>query len=197
MKNKIFLVCIILCTLGLGFGLWSIFVGFKDSYIPKPRAYIYIELPEKQYTLFDSAAYPFSFDLPTYSSFNAVRDSTWADIEIPSLGATINLSYIPNINIDSAIKNSMFFVSHNMSKANGLYETEIYRPQDRVFGNIIELSGSDVASSCQFYVNDSLNRFVRGALYINCVPNNDSLAPVLDFLKEDIRQIAKSFRWTR
>ena len=34
-----------------------------------------------------------------------------------------------------------------------------------------------------------------GALYINVEPNKDSLAPIIDFIKADIKVLMESFEW--
>lgn len=166
-----------------------------ENYTPRPKSYIYIDLPKKDYILFDSSAYPFSFELPSYSVFTPIKGNIWADIVFPSLGATINFTYISNPNLDSCIRNSLFFVDHNLEKANGMKETEISRPQDNVYGYVYDLLGPDVATTCQFYLTDSNKHFIRGALYLNCVPNNDSLAPVIDFLRADIERLFSTIRW--
>jgi len=59
------------------------------------------------------------------------------------------------------------------------------------------IKGADAASTYQFYLTDSTSNFLRGALYFDLVPNNDSLSPVIDFLKADIEQMITSFRWKK
>ena len=181
-----------LCLLAVALGGVT---ACRQAYTPKPRTYIHIELPEKAYRVFDSAAYPFRFELPVYAVFKPVKARTWADIEVPSLGATVNFTYIAQPDLDSCIRNSLFFVERNLPKANGLHEAEINRPGDNVYGYIYDLTGPEVASTCQFYLTDRNRHFVRGALYLNCVPNNDSLAPVLDFLRADIGHLIETFEW--
>ena len=44
-------------------------------------------------------------------------------------------------------------------------------------------------------MTDSTEHFLRGALYFNVEPNNDSLAPVLTFIEEDVRHLVNTFRW--
>ncbi|MEY4458857.1 MAG: hypothetical protein RIT38_62, partial [Bacteroidota bacterium] len=34
-----------------------------------------------------------------------------------------------------------------------------------------------------------------GALYFDTTPNADSLAPVIDFIYQDLKQLVSSFRW--
>jgi gliding motility-associated lipoprotein GldD len=55
--------------------------------------------------------------------------------------------------------------------------------------------GGDAASNVQFFLTDSIHHFIRGALYFNNQPNADSMKPVVDFVKEDLRVMLKSFRW--
>ena len=47
------------------------------------------------------------------------------------------------------------------------------------------------------YVNtaDGTRNFVRGALYFNFLPNNDSMQPVIDYIREDIDQMINTFEW--
>jgi gliding motility-associated lipoprotein GldD len=64
-----------------------------------------------------------------------------------------------------------------------------------VYGLVYQISGSDAASTYQFYLTDSTKNFVRGALYFDLVPNNDSLSPVIEFLKKDIEHMIMTFKW--
>ena len=65
----------------------------------------------------------------------------------------------------------------------------------RVYGTTYRLRGSRVASTYQFWVTDSVNHFLRGALYLNKVPNNDSLAPVLEYIQADMDHLIETLRW--
>jgi gliding motility-associated lipoprotein GldD len=65
----------------------------------------------------------------------------------------------------------------------------------RIYGVLYEIKGAEAASTLQFYVTDSLSHFLRGALYFNVSPNNDSLAPVIDFIEEDIRHMIGTLNW--
>ena len=50
------------------------------------------------------------------------------------------------------------------------------------------------ATAIQFYLTDSVNHFFRGALYFN-TEINDSILPINNFLKEDLRIFIESFSW--
>ena len=83
----------------------------------------------------------------------------------------------------------------HISKASSIENRVIINPEAKVFGLIYEIKGMGAASPYQFFVTDSSSHFLRGALYFNMIPNNDSLAPVIDFLKEDIEHLLLSLKW--
>jgi len=47
----------------------------------------------------------------------------------------------------------------------------------------------------QFVITDSTKHFIRGALYFDNVPNKDSIAPVADYIRQDMMQLIESFSW--
>ena len=57
-----------------------------------------------------------------------------------------------------------------------------------------ELSGQ-VPSQVQFYTTDMAQHFLRGALYFNTATQNDYLAPVIAFIKEDIIHMIQTLEW--
>ena len=61
----------------------------------------------------------------------------------------------------------------------------------------VRLLDGESASPLQFMLTDSVSRFFRGALYYDCVPNADSLAPVTRYLKQDVVELIQSFNWKK
>jgi gliding motility-associated lipoprotein GldD len=47
----------------------------------------------------------------------------------------------------------------------------------------------------QFYVTDSINHFLSGALYFSSQPNYDSILPAIDYLRSDVRKLLETLRW--
>jgi gliding motility-associated lipoprotein GldD len=173
--------------------------GCKQDYAPKPRGYFRIDLPEKQYVRFDTT-YPYTFEYPVYAKILAdSRPSSepfWINIDFPSFKGRIYISYKPvRNNLAEYLEDSRTFVVKHIPKADAIDDSLIYRPEDRVFGLIYFIGGSQAASPCQFFMTDSSAHFLRGALYFSVTPNNDSLAPVLSFIEEDIRHMVNTFRW--
>jgi gliding motility-associated lipoprotein GldD len=64
-----------------------------------------------------------------------------------------------------------------------------------MFGQIYDIEGSDVATPFQFWVSDSSYHFLRGSLYFNFPPNNDSIQPVIDYLRNDLLQLVNTLQW--
>ncbi|MBR4738466.1 MAG: gliding motility protein GldD, partial [Bacteroidales bacterium] len=77
----------------------------------------------------------------------------------------------------------------------GVEEQGYEDAKNKVYGTVYYLKGTKVASTCQFWLTDSSRHFLRGALYLNITPNNDSLAPVIDYMQADIEHLVETLRW--
>ncbi len=173
--------------------------GCDEDYIPKQRAYFRITLPEKKYHKYDVAGCPFYFDIPDYSKVNPDTDRNaepcWYNIEFPMFKGTLYLSYKPvHGNLKKYIEDSRTLSMKHISRASGMHEEEIYNQEKKVYGVYYDVKGN-AASSVQFYLTDSTSHFLRGALYFYAPPNPDSLAPVLSFVKEDVKYFLGTFSW--
>jgi len=49
--------------------------------------------------------------------------------------------------------------------------------------------------TCGVFVTDTTRHFLRGALYFDTAPNEDSLGIVNQFLEKDMDHLINSFRW--
>ena len=191
-----FAICYLLFAI-----LISLLISCNSDYQPKPKGYFRIGLPKKVYVKFD-AAYPYSFEYPIYAK--VVPDTEkgaepyWINIMFPKFKGQIHVSFkTVTDNLNKYLEDSRTLAMKHISKANSIDEQVINNKKDRVFGLAYEISGTGAASSYQFYLTDSTTSFLRGALYFNIVPNNDSLAPVIDFIKEDMDHMIKTFRWKK
>jgi gliding motility-associated lipoprotein GldD len=169
----------------------------NETYYPKPYGYIRIDYPEKEYSLFDSV-YPYSFEIPTYS--RVVPDSSkgaekfWSDWNFPEFNATVYLSYKDiRDNLNQYEEDTRELAYKHTIKADDIEPIIWENKEQRVYGILYDIKG-DVASQMQFYLTDSTQHFLRGAFYFNCVPNKDSLAPSLKFLRKDIDRMIETFK---
>ena len=55
--------------------------------------------------------------------------------------------------------------------------------------------GGNTATANQFFLTDSTKHFLRGALYFDATPNEDSLGIVNDFLKKDLQHLINTLKW--
>ena len=171
----------------------------NKHYQPKPKGYFRIDFPEKEYQKLDSMKY-YSFEFPIYShitpDYHSLQEKEWVNIEFPSYKGTVHISYKNvNDNLDTYLEDSYFMMSKHMSRAMGIRDSVIINPEKEVYGLIYFLEGEDVASPLQFYLTDSTDHFMRGSLYFNVRTNNDSLAPVIDFIIDDVRHLIETIEW--
>jgi len=57
--------------------------------------------------------------------------------------------------------------------------------------------GGNAATAKQFFVSDSVKHFLRGALYFDTTPNEDSLGIVNAFLQEDMKHMINTLQWKK
>ncbi len=174
-----------------------LFLTACNHYTPKPSGYFRIETGKHAYRNYQSEH--FSFDYSTQArieSLPAEKDERWFNILYPLFGARIYCSYRPIHPEDfiPAMEDSRKFVYKHAVKADDI-QMQVYENQEmKISGVIYEIKG-DVASPIQFTVSDSIAHFFRGAVYFDCIPNPDSIAPSLNFIREDIGTLIESFRF--
>lgn len=170
----------------------------NNEYVPKPRSYFKISFPEKKYKIFDSI-YPYTFEYPEYSSVSQRPGKpNYLNVDFPAFKGTLYLSY-KKVSTDSSLyqyfEDSRNFVNKHISKADNIETVGVNIDSNRVYGFKYYISGVGVASTYQFSLTDSLSHFLRGSLYFNVAPNNDSLLPVIDFISKDIDYLISSLHW--
>ncbi len=171
----------------------------EEAYTPKPKGYYRIELPSHSYVLFDTT-FPYQFEYARIAVVlpdkNEHSEPYWANIIYPSLNAVIYISYkTGNQNIEDLINDSKTFVSGQIKKAEDIIEYHIHDTINKVYGTSYDIIGSDVACPYQFWLTDKEAHFFRAALYFNHTPNNDSLQPVINYIKKDILHLINTFEW--
>ena len=175
----------------------------NSEYIPKPRGYFKIEFPEHEYRVFDQPGYPYKFEYPVYgevqqdSTFfeNRPENPYWINIDIPRFKGKIYISYkeIGKNSFDK-LKDDAYKMSYKHSvKATSIEDSPIYTPHgvSGIFFNV----GGNAATGKQFFLTDSTHHFLRGALYFDTTPNEDSLATVSQFLEQDMLHLINTFEW--
>lgn len=171
----------------------------KEVATPKPYGYIRCDLPQHTYRTMDFGPYAFELSsLATFTPQNEEGEEFWGDITYPTLNATIHCSYKKvkrGKDLPELTEDAMRFVYRHSAQATSIPEHDFANEEQRVYGVLFNLEGN-TASPTQFFLTDSLHHFFRGALYFNTIPNADSLAPMREYLNEDILNLIETFRWT-
>ncbi len=186
----------------LMFGVLFLFsCGQKEEYYtPKPRGYFRIDLPEHQYQKWDSVL-PFKFEYSQWAncSYEEKNDQVyWINITYPTLNAAFNISVFPlknDLQILAANEEKFLNMHIDYGKVDDIEFYYIDDPQNKVYGRIYNIIGKDAATPMQFWLTDSANHYLRASLYFNFTPNNDSLQPVIQYLRDDAMQLVNSLNW--
>jgi gliding motility-associated lipoprotein GldD len=197
-SNVLFTVHCLLFT-----AMFILFSACNSPYTPKPQGYFKIDFPEKKYQTFDKAGYPYSFEYPLYA--RVIKDSTffgdstenpwWINVDFPQFSARIYLSYkvIGKYKLDSLLNDAFNLTNKHSVKATYI-DDSLMNISNNVHGEFFKVEG-DVATANQFFLTDSTKNFLRGALYFDATPNEDSLRPVNQFLVDDMKHLINTFRW--
>jgi len=180
-----------------------LFVSCNSDYVPKPRGYFQIDFPEHKYRIFDRPGYPYTFEYPVYGE--VVQDTTffenkpenpfWINIDFPRFNGKIYISYkqIGLNNFEKLREDAYKLTYKHTYKATSIEDSLIYTPHG-VTGVFFTVGGN-AATGRQFFVTDSTKHFLRGALYFDTAPNEDSLSTVSKFLEQDMLHLINTFQW--
>ena len=140
----------------------------SEDYLPKPKGYNRIDLPKRDFVSLNKNL-PYNFEHSVHAqierdSFN-LQEKTWTNVHYTDLDARVHLTY----------------------KAYGIDEAVVLTPRGYT-GFVSELSG-EVPTQFQFFVTDSTQHFLRGALYFQTAVKNDSLAPIIEYIKIDMMHL--------
>ena len=192
--NKLCILLVATLTLVIAFSC-----DRQPNPLPKPRGYFRIDLPEKAYVKVDTIE-KYSFECPEYAYITHDRyspnEKNWVNIEMPQFKGSIHLTHKPvDGNLADYLEDVHTMVTKHLQKANGVRDSLIFNEEHNVYGLFIEMDGKGVATPMQFYLTDSTRNFVRGALYFNFKPDNDSMQPVINFIRDDIDHLINTFEW--
>jgi gliding motility-associated lipoprotein GldD len=169
-------------------------------FVPKQRGYPRVVLPEPAYQNTPDSL-PYSFEYSKHAKLlndtSVVAKKHWFEMYYPYFQANIDISYYP-INakkekFDDFINDSHTLALKHKIKAYAIDEVS-FKTQKGYSAIIFELQG-DVPSQLQFYVTDSTKNFLRASLYFPTATQNDSLAPMIQYIKKDMMHILHSVDW--
>jgi gliding motility-associated lipoprotein GldD len=192
--KSFFIKALLVLTMGCG--------NKSTVYYPKPKGFERIVLPMQEYQALQGN-YPYSFE---YSKSAVITpDKTkdaepyWILVEYPTLNAKIQFTYKPlggDLNrLDKHVADAYKLASKHQVRATAQRE-QVIQLKNGKKAVIIEIDG-EVPSHFQFYATDTSNHFLRGAVYLNSATLNDSLTPIVDYLKADTKRILETLKWNK
>ena len=173
----------------------------EKAYSPKPRMFPKVDYPEKAFIPFNQDYCQLTFDMPAYSNISQEKlffDETpanpcWFDLEFKNFNGNLHFSYYPiddRKSFDELVVDAFKFVEKHDIKANYRSETAIEN-QYGVSGILFDIEGP-VATPIQFFLSDSTDHFIRASLYFNNKVEPDSMAPIYNFVREDVLRIIET-----
>jgi gliding motility-associated lipoprotein GldD len=177
-----------------------LFIACGSDYLPKPKGYNRIDLPEASYQALPDS-FPYQFEHSKHAKL--LRDSSWIterywiNLFYPEMGASIQITYkqVTDSIVREYLSDSYKLTAQHNVKAYAIEESILELPSG-LFASFTELEG-EVPTQAQFHVTDkdSSEHFLRGALYFRTATKNDSLAPVITYLKNDIIHLLTTLEW--
>ena len=172
----------------------------EEVYLPKPKGFNRIDLPEHAYQALPDT-FPYKFKYSKYAQLEADSGENveryWVNLVYPDYDALVQLTYKnlvdPNNKPEVLLNEAFELTQRHIIKAYSIDESLIQIPNGQV-ASVSELEG-EVPTQFQFFTSDSTNHFFRGALYFNTATQNDSLSPIIEFIKVDIVEMLNSFEW--
>jgi gliding motility-associated lipoprotein GldD len=148
-----------------------------------------------------SCDYPYTLDFSNASqvepdSFN-LAETAWINLNYKDFGAKVHLTYKKidgkTTKFETLSNDAFKLTAKHQIKAYGIEEGVLLTPNGYT-AVVAELSG-EVPTQFQFFVTDSTNHFLRGAVYFNTAMKNDSLAPVIEYIKIDMTHLMNSIKF--
>ena len=182
------------------------FLACNSNYtVGKKKGYFRIDFPEKKYQTFDLPGYPYTFQYPVYAVIK--NDSTffddkagdwWINLDFPQFSGRMYVSYKDiggGRNQFDSLVNDAFRMAYSKHAdiSTGIGEKRIQTPNG--VGGIYFNLGGNTATANQFFLTDTGRHFLRGALYFDAAPNEDSLSIVNNFLREDLEHLINTLEW--
>ena len=178
--------------------MFFLLVSCKNDPTPKPKAFLSLEYPEAEYSRLDINC-PYTFEKNNLAKVSPSRNRIpcWIQLDYDEMKGSIFITYQPvTNNLDSLLADAQKLPLQHTIKAD-VIEGDVYTNDfNNTYGMFYEVDGN-AASQAQFYLTDSTDHFLTGAVYFKSLPNFDSIVPAAEYLKRDIRHLMESLKWDK
>lgn len=167
----------------------------KDP-LPRPKGWPRISLPEHSYSTYTNPACPFTFEYPALAVVESQgTDSCIANLLFRQWDARWHFTY-RNISANPEAKFDHFeeyrkLVYNHIQKVSQIQETPL--ELETGDGTFYELYGA-VGVPAQFFFGDSTH-LLMASFYFDQAMENDSLSPLVNWMKDDMKHLVESIKW--
>ncbi|MCE3008403.1 MAG: gliding motility lipoprotein GldD [Bacteroidetes bacterium] len=163
---------------------------------PRPKGYPRMALPAHSYRTLDTSWAPYTLQLPTYGRLQVRKaDSAYFNVYFPQMESTwhITTRWFRAEHTDPfrAYEDYRNLVYKHAQKGS-IREQPISTPAG--VGTLFLLSGN-VPSPAYLFFSDTTHYALECSFYFNTAEKNDSLAPVIRHLQQDLIHLAQSVRF--
>lgn len=172
----------------------------EETILPRPKGYPRFDLPPHQYHPLKEN-HPYSFEVSN-QAVERPDSVSWAEphwiyLYYPKWEGYIQITYKP-LNKDREklrkLIEDAFKLAYGHQKKANLIEPKVITLKNGKKAGIFELNG-EIATSFQFYLTDSTQHYLRGAVYVKTATDNDSLAPIIDFMRKDALHLMETLEF--
>lgn len=171
----------------------TFFISCKEETLPKPQGYLSLVYEDADYQKLQLER-PYVFQVSKRATVKN-EPNNWLKINYPAQKASLDITYRPiKNNLKELLIEAEKLVYKHTVKAENILSINYENSKRKVFGAIQDITGNS-ASHLQFHLTDSVNHFIKGALYFNSRPNYDSVLPAVEFIKKDIEKLFETIEW--
>lgn len=189
---------IIIAFLSLAFALSAC-----QEYTPTPRRYGFhrIDLPapeDRQYKQLSVASCPFEFDYPNFGEITrSMEDSCWTDIKMMPYDLKWHITYrdveASGKDLSTHYEEYRKLIYKHTKKATRIDESPLKGPSGQ--GTFFEIYGNVGTPAQVFFADTNQSQVMMISIYFQTALRNDSLRPVINFMKDEVQHAVETLKW--
>lgn len=180
---------------------WILILSGCEEYVPYPRPFGFhrIDFPaQAEHIQFSNQVCPITFEYPGFGKISrSSPDSCWVDIHFANYDCKWHFTYRT---ADKKLKdrNSHYedyrrLIYQHSKKATQIKESPISVAAGQ--GVLFEIYGNVGTPAQVFFYDSTETQIVMMSFYFQTALKNDSLQPVINYMKGEIKHTLETFQW--
>jgi gliding motility-associated lipoprotein GldD len=195
MKKEFFLAKLMILIILIGL------TGCSEDIAPRarPHGFHQILFPETVvYQKFKSEICPFEFTYPASGKISRIfDDSCWVDIDFPEYGLKWHLThrFVPEtgLAVGEHFEEHRKLIYKHSKKATQIAARDFNTPV--ASGKAWEVYGNVGTPAYYFLADSAQENILMVSFYFNTATKNDSLAPVIEYMRGEVEKSLESLVW--